>query len=169
MLRSDSVKRHLLTLSLAIVVSATSLSQSKAQEKAQNEEPMQHEFVIRNFKTESGAVLPEARIVYGTYGELNAAGDNAILLPSHYMADMHGYGWLIGPGKSLDPKKYFLVTSELFGNGRSSSPSNTPEPFHGSRFPITSLRDNVEMVHTLLTQERRLKHLASVIGFSMGA
>src|SRR6202453_2095327 len=169
MLRSGSVKRCLLALSLTVVVSATSISQSKAQEKAQNEEPMQHEFVIRNFKTESGAVLPEARIVYGTYGQLNAAGDNAILLPSHYMADMHGYGWLIGPGKSLDPKKYLLITSELFGNGRSSSPSNTPEPFHGPRFPVTTIRDNVEIVHTLLTQDLHVKHLRAVIGFSMGA
>ena len=51
-----------------------------------------------------------------------------MLLPSHYMADMHGYAWLIGPGKALDPDELFLVASELFGNGRSSSPSNTPEP-----------------------------------------
>jgi homoserine O-acetyltransferase len=132
-------------------------------------EPTQHEFVVKNFKTESGTVLPEARVVYGTYGELNAAGDNAILLPSHYMAEMHGYGWLIGQGKSLDPKKYFLITSELFGNGRSSSPSNTPEPFHGPRFPLTTIRDNVEIVHTLLTQELHVRHLRAVIGFSMGA
>jgi homoserine O-acetyltransferase/O-succinyltransferase len=169
MLRSSSVKRHLLALSLAIVVSATNISQSKAQEKAQNEEPMQHEFVIRNFKTESGVVLPEARIVYGTYGQLNAAGDNAVLLPSHYMADMHGYGWLIGPDKALDPKKLFLITSELFGNGRSSSPSNTAEPFHGPRFPVTTIRDNVEAVHRMLTEQLHVRHLKAVIGFSMGA
>ena len=59
-------------------------------------EPVQHEYVIKNFRTESGVVLPEAKIVYGTYGKLDAAGDNAVLLPSHYMAEMHGYGWLIG-------------------------------------------------------------------------
>ena len=41
------------------------------------------EFVIANFKTESGVILPEARIVYGTFGHLNAAGNNAVLLPSH--------------------------------------------------------------------------------------
>ena len=70
-------------------------------------EPVEHSFVIHNFKTESGVVLPEAKIVYGTYGQLNAAGDNAILLPSHYMAKMNGYGWLMGPGKALDPEKSF--------------------------------------------------------------
>src|SRR5580704_14048223 len=82
-----------------------------------------HEFVIANFRTESGVVLPQARIVYGTYGHLNADRSNAILLPSHYMANLRGYEWLIGPGKALDPGELFLVTSELFGNGRSSSPS----------------------------------------------
>lgn len=132
--------------------------------------PEQHEFTIKNFKTESGTVLPEAKIVYGTYGKLNAAGDNAVLLPSHYMARMNGYGWIIGPsGMALDPNKYFLVASELFGNGRSSSPSNTPEPFHGPRFPVMTIRDNVEAVHTLLTQELHVKHMRAVIGFSMGA
>ncbi len=129
----------------------------------------EHTFVLHAFKTESGVVLPEAKIVYGTYGTLNAAGDNAILLPSHYMADLHGYEWLIGPGKALDPAKLFLVTSEEFGNGRSSSPSNTPEPLHGPRFPVTTIRDNVEAVHHLLVDELHIKHLQAVIGFSMGA
>jgi homoserine O-acetyltransferase len=54
-----------------------------------------HEFVIASFHTESGVTLPQARIVYGTYGHLNTARDNAVLLPSHYMADHHGYEWLI--------------------------------------------------------------------------
>jgi len=133
------------------------------------QEPVQHEFVMKSFKTESGVVLPDAKIIYGTYGKLNAAGDNAVLLPSHYMAEMHGYGWLIGPGKALDPTKLFLVTSEMFGNGRSSSPSNTPEPLHGPRFPAMTIRDNVEAVHRLLTDELHVKHLRAVIGFSMGA
>ena len=84
----------------------------------------QHEFVIKNYKLESGAVLPEAKVVYGTYGKLNAAKDNAVLLPSHYLANYHGYEWLIGANKALDPEKLFLVSTELFGNGRSSSPSN---------------------------------------------
>jgi homoserine O-acetyltransferase/O-succinyltransferase len=136
---------------------------------AADAEPTQHEFIIENFKTESGAVLPQARIVYGTYGRLNAAGDNAVLLPSHYMAEMHGYGFLIGPNKALDPNQLFLVTSELFGNGRSSSPSNTPEPFHGPRFPPMTIRDNVEAVHRLLTEQLHVRHLRAVIGFSMGA
>ena len=58
-----------------------------------------HEFVIANFRTRAASTLPKARIVYGTYGQLNARKDNAVLLPSHYMANFHGYEWLIGPGK----------------------------------------------------------------------
>ena len=137
----------------ALIVVFCGMQFAQVQAAAPDAEPVQHEFVIRNFKTESGTVLPEARIVYGTYGKLNAKGDNAVLLPSHYMAEMHGYGWLIGPGKALDPSKLYLVASELFGNGRSSSPSNTPEPFHGPRFPVTTIRDNVEAVHSMLTAQ----------------
>ena len=130
---------------------------------------VRHEYVIDNFKTESGVTLPKAHIIYGTYGHLNAAHDNVILVPSHYMADYHGYEWLIGPGKALDTSKLFVVATELFGNGRSSSPSNTPEPFHGPRFPLMTIRDNVDAVHRLLTQELKITHLRALIGFSMGA
>ena len=91
---------------------------------AQNPETAErHEFVISNFRTESGVILPQAHIVYGTYGHLNAAKDNAVLLPSHYMANYHGYEWLIGPGRALDTSQLYLVATELFGNGRSFLPA----------------------------------------------
>lgn len=128
-----------------------------------------HDFIIKNFTTESGIILPQATVVYGTYGHLNASADNAVLLPSHYMANYHGYEWLIGAGKALDTTMLFLVATELFGNGRSSSPSNTPEPYHGPRFPVMTIRDNVEAVHQLLTQQLKITHLRALIGFSMGA
>ena len=137
---------------------------------AQPAQPLErHELVIRAFRLESGVVLPEARLVYSTLGTLNAAGDNAILLPSHYMANFNGYNWLIGPDRALDPARDFLILTELFGNGRSSSPSNTPEPFHGPRFPVTTIRDNVEIVHRLLVDDLHVSHLRAVVGFSMGA
>lgn len=128
-----------------------------------------NEFVLDNFRTEKGITLPSARIVYGTYGRLNKARDNAILLPSHYMATYQGYEWLIGPGQALDTTRYFLVATELFGNGRSSSPSNTPEPYHGPRFPVMTIRDNVEAVHRLLSNQFNIAHLRAIVGFSMGA
>jgi homoserine O-acetyltransferase/O-succinyltransferase len=152
-----------------IALAASLLLPDVAQQSAPSLE--RHEFVIREFRTESGTTLPEARIVYTTLGKLNAVGDNAVLLPSHYMANFNGYNWLIGSGaeRALDPARDFLIMTELFGNGRSSSPSNTPEPFHGPRFPVTTIRDNVEAVHRLLTQELRVNHVHAVVGFSMGA
>jgi homoserine O-acetyltransferase len=156
------MKKLLLLLSL----SSAAFAQTPAQRPAP---PLKHEFIINNFKTESGITLPQAHIIYGTYGHLNAKHDNVVLVPSHYMATFRGYEWLIGPGKALDTSKLFIVATELFGNGRSSSPSNTPEPFHGPRFPMMNIRDNVEAVHLLLTQELKINHLKALIGFSMGA
>lgn len=145
------------------------ISQPMMAQEAQPPDNQKHDFIITDFKTENGVTLPQAHIVYGTYGHLNAKHDNAVLLPSHYMADYHGYEWLIGPGKALDTARLFLVATELFGNGRSSSPSNTPEPYHGPRFPVTTIRDNVTAVHRLLTDELKITHLRALIGFSMGA
>jgi homoserine O-acetyltransferase len=148
-------------------LSSTLLAQDAPTIKPETGE--RHEFVIANFRTESGVTLPQARVVYGTYGHLNAAKDNVVLLPSHYLADFHGYEWLIGPNHALDTSRLFLVATELFGNGHSSSPSNTPEPYHGPRFPVTTIRDNVEAVHRLLTEELHITHVRAIIGFSMGA
>src|ERR1700676_2613303 len=168
---AHNLRRGLLDMRRLILVLLFAAGAVSAQEVAKNalEKPERHEFVIENFKTESGVTLPRAVVVYGTYGKLNAAKDNVVLLPSHYMADHHGYEWLMGPDKALDPAKLFLVATELFGNGNSSSPSNTPEPFHGPRLPVTTIRDNVEAVHRLLTEELKVTHLRAVIGFSMGA
>jgi homoserine O-acetyltransferase len=156
------------TTSIALVAAMLLASPTHAQQQ-RPDRAEHHEFVIASFKTESGTTLPAAHVVYGTYGHLNAARDNAILLPSHYMANHHGYEWLIGPGRALDTAKYFLVATELFGNGHSSSPSNTPEPFHGPRFPVMTIRDNVEAVHRLLTEDLKVTHLRAIVGFSMGA
>jgi homoserine O-acetyltransferase len=157
---------HLCNLCLFLLLSLPIVA---AQNAAQAPASEQHEFVIANFKTETGVTLPQARVVYGTYGHLNAARDNVVLLPSHYMANFHGYEWLIGPERALDPSKLYLVATELFGNGRSSSPNNTPEPYHGPRFPVMTIRDNVEAVHRLLTEELKVTHVRAIIGFSMGA
>ena len=152
-----------------LLIAAVGIVSGTYEAPAQLPDPVQQEYIIQNFPTASGDTLPSARIVFGTYGRLNVAADNAILLPSHFMADMHGYEWLIGPGKALDPNKHFLIATELFGNGRSSSPSNTSEPHHGPRFPAITIRDNVHAVYQLLTIGLQIRHLRAVIGFSMGA
>ena len=94
---------------LVALLSATSISAQQRPDRAEH-----HEFTIENFRTESGVTLPKATVSYGTYGHLNADRSNAVLLPSHYMANHHGYEWLIGPGLALDTAKLFLVATELF-------------------------------------------------------
>jgi homoserine O-acetyltransferase len=170
-MKEKSMTRRTTIRGLAAAALSTLAAMSAAHGAAETPappEPVRHELVLHNFRTEGGAVLPEAHVVYGTYGTLNASGDNAVLLPSHYMADLTGYGFLIGPGKALDPAKLFLVTTEMFGNGRSSSPSNTPEPLHGPRFPAIAIRDDVAAAHAVL-DALHVRHLRAVIGFSMGA
>src|SRR5689334_9066167 len=126
-------------------------------------------FGLGDFLLESGTTLPSARLSYVTHGALNAAKSNAVLLPSFYAGDHHGYDFLIGPGKGLDPERYFIVITDMFGNGQSSSPSNTAPPFNGPRFPAISTRDNVIAGYRLLTEKFGITHLEAVVGFSMGA
>jgi len=140
---------------------------ARALQAAPGDHAAHHRFVLPSFTFEDGTTLSNTVVSYGTYGRLNAARDNVILLPSSYMADHHDNDWLIGPGLALDTTRWFLVATELFGNGHSSSPSNTPEPHHGPRFPRATIRDNIEAVHHLLVDELHVRRLAAVIGFSM--
>ena len=92
-------------------------------------------FELGDFALEIGVTLPKARLVYVTHGTLNASKSNAVLLPSWYGGDHHGYDFLIGPGKALDPSRHFIIATGQFSNGLSSSPSNAASPFSGSDFP----------------------------------
>ena len=85
------------------------------------------------------------------------------------MAQSDGYDWLIGEGRALDPRKHFLIMTELFGNGRSSSPATPPSPSTARAFRVTTIRDNVEAVRRLLEDGLGIHHLRAVVGFSMGA
>ena len=127
------------------------------------------EFLLGDFHLESGATLPDARLAYVTYGTLNTTRTNAILLPSWYGGDHHGYDFLIGPDKALDPARHFIIATDQFADGLSSSPSNTPPPFTGPDFPQIAIRDNVSATHRLITETFGIERLAAVIGFSMGA
>jgi homoserine O-acetyltransferase len=126
-------------------------------------------FELGEFRFDSGVTLPDTRLSYVTHGTLNEARNNVVVLPSWYSGDHHGYQFLIGPDKALDPSEYFIVSTDMFANGLSSSPSNTPPPFSGPDFPEISIRDNVNAVHRLLTEHLGVTHIRAVIGFSMGA
>jgi len=126
-------------------------------------------FEAGDFTLQSGALLPAVRVAYRTHGRLNAARDNAIVYPTHYSGTHDSNKWAIGPDMALDPKRYFIIVPNLLGNGLSSSPSNTPAPNDGPRFPLVTVRDNVILQHRLVTELFGIDTLALVVGHSMGA
>ena len=83
--------------------------------------------------------LRDAKLAYKTYGTLNAARDNVIVYPTWYSGQHYENEWLIGPGKALDPDKYFIIIPNMLGNGLSTSASNHPAPYDKSRFPNITL------------------------------
>ena len=103
-------------------------------------------FELGDFRLESGNILPHARMLYVTYGRLNTARDNAVVTLSYHGGNHHGYDFLLGPAGGLDTTRYFVIATEMFGAGGSSSPSNTPTPYNGPRFSQTTIRDNVAAI-----------------------
>ncbi|MDP1798460.1 MAG: alpha/beta fold hydrolase [Planctomycetaceae bacterium] len=124
--------------------------------------------VLKNFRLQHGLTLPEARLVYQTYGSLNADRSNAILYPTSYAAQHPDTEWLIGPERILDSSRYFIIVTNMFGNGLSSSPTNLPEPFGGGRYPVFTHVDNIAAQYRLITEEFGIERLALVYGWSMG-
>ena len=152
-------------LVLLICLAGTS-TRALAQEAGKPPEVKTYE--LGDFPLESGKVLAGGKLAYTTRGTLNEAKSNAILLPSPYSGDHNSYDFLVGPGKALDPAKYFLIATNQLGNGFSSSPSNTPAPQHGPDFPSIAIRDDVEATYRLVTREFGIRQLHAVVGFSMG-
>src|SRR5690606_22764012 len=81
-------------------------------------------FEVPEFTLENGGRLAPARLVYGAYGRLSPARDNAIVFPTAFGGRHVDNEWLIGPGLPLDTDRYFVIVPNLLGNGVSSSPSN---------------------------------------------
>jgi homoserine O-acetyltransferase/O-succinyltransferase len=132
--------------------------------------PAEHEtYGLGEFTFADGQTLPEAHIAYATYGELDADRSNVIVLPTWFVGTHADHEWMIGEGGVLDTSRYFVVVPSMFGNGLSSSPSNTPAPFDRSRFPRHSIQDNVRAQHRLVTEHLGVTGIELVIGGSMGA
>ncbi len=125
-------------------------------------------FELGEVRLQSGTVLKEARLAYATYGALNPAGDNVVLLPTFYTGTHLRNESLFGPGRAIDPARHFIVSVNLFGNGFSSSPSNSAPPQDGPRFPKVTLFDNVACQYRLLTQ-LGVRRIALILGWSMAA
>lgn len=126
------------------------------------------QFAIEDFLVQCGVVLPEATIVYKTYGELNRERSNVILYPTSYGAQHTDIEWLIRPDSILDPSQYFIIIPNMFGNGLSSSPSNHLDcQLAESGFYFTHL-DNIRAQQKLL-ENLGIGKLALVYGWSMAA
>lgn len=126
-------------------------------------------YELGDVKLQRGATLRNCKLAYKTYGALNAAKDNVIVYPTWYSGQHYENEWLIGPGMALDPAHYFIIVPNMLGNGLSSSPSNTPEPYDGPRFPKVTAYDNVRVQHRLLTELFGIAKIKLVTGWSMGA
>lgn len=135
-------------------------------------------------KLECGRTLGPVTLAYETYGKLNAAKDNAILIEHALSGDAHaaGYhsrledkpGWwdlMIGPGKPFDTDQYFVICSNILGGckgstGPSSTDPETGEPF-GTNFPVITIGDMVEAQRRLI-DFLGIQRLYAVAGGSMG-
>lgn len=125
-------------------------------------------FDLGDVALQSGEVLTSARLVYAAFGRPDAARDNTVLFPTHYTGTHEHNARIIGPGRALDPARYFIVVPNLFGNGVSSSPSNHPIQ-RGTDFPRVTLLDNVVCQKRMLDEVWGIERVALALGWSMGA
>lgn len=125
---------------------------------------------IGRLDLEEGGTLLNCRLAVATHGQLNAARDNAILVPTWYSGTSKIMEQVyIGKGRALDPSRYFIVVVNQIGNGLSSSPHNTVGACAGPNFPHVRIGDDVRAQHRLLTEHFGIEQLALVVGGSMGA
>jgi homoserine O-acetyltransferase len=132
------------------------------------------DFVIKNFKFQSGETLPELRLHYTTLGKLarDAQGrvTNAVLILHGTGGTGHQFltpifsGELFGPGQLLDAQRYFIVLPDGIGHGKSSKPS---DGMH-AHFPQYDYDDMVAGHYRLLTEGLGVNHLRLLFGTSMG-
>ncbi len=124
---------------------------------------------LENFKLQNGMTIPDAKLGYVTFGSLAEDKSNLVLYPNSFAFTDEDTRWLIGPGKILDPTKYFIVIPNMFGNGISSSPSKLAEPYGSGRFPSFTHVDNIQAQHRLVTDMFGVDRIAMIYGWSMGA
>ena len=135
--RRDFLKK---STAVAVGAAAMNLTPDGISEEPQSKEGV---FMLGDYKLQSGKVLKDAFLSYETHGTLNSDNSNVILYPTWYTGRHMDNRAAIGRGRALDPTKYFTIVPDMFGNGLSSSPTNTKPPHYRARFPLTSTYDNV--------------------------
>ncbi len=131
---------------------------------------------------DNGTSLGPVNVAYETYGELNAARSNAILILHAWTGDAHAAGinhegkpgwWdnMIGPGKGFDTNKYFMICSNVLGGCRGTTGPSSIDPKTGcpyaTTFPVITIGDMVRL-QKMLIDHLGIKRLLSVAGGSMG-
>ncbi|MEB3324938.1 MAG: alpha/beta fold hydrolase, partial [Cyanobacteriota bacterium] len=123
-------------------------------------------FSLGSFPLACGQELGEAHLAYRVFGELAPDRANLVLMPSSYGAWPEDIDWMVGP--ILDPSRWCVVVVSQFGNGRSSSPSNSPMGLAESGW-VVSHADNVAAQRRLLEEMFSVEAPALIYGWSMGA
>ena len=130
-------------------------------------------FRVADFKLQSGAMLKDMVVEYATLGvpRRDAAGHivNAVINPhgwsGNYAQSVTIAKDMIGPGRPIDPEKYFIIFPTAMGSPGSSAPSVSGL---GPRFPRYTVSDMVAAQYRLVTEKFGIRKLAGVIGASMG-
>jgi len=118
-------------------------------------------------KLVSGDQIASCRLGYRTWGTLNVGRSNAVLFPTYFSGTTADLTGVVGAASMVDPSKYFVILVDAFGDGVSSSPSNsTAQP--GPLFPAFTIHDMVTAEYRLATETLGLNHLHAVMGISMG-
>ncbi|MCP4661960.1 MAG: homoserine O-acetyltransferase [bacterium] len=127
-----------------------------------------------DFELESGTRLPGVRVAYRTWGRLDEAGSNGVLVCHALTGSADADDWwgpLFGPGRSLDPERDFIVCANVLGScyGTTGPADEAPgrgRPW-GPDFPAVTIRDMVRLQAALL-DHLKVRRLRLVIGGSMG-
>jgi homoserine O-acetyltransferase len=130
------------------------------------DQPPHQQLKVGDLALESGEAIKDFSISYVTHGTLNAQKSNAILMVTAISGNHHRLDFLIGPGKALDPTKYFIVCTDAIGNGLTTSPSNS-QAQPRMKFPKFLIRDMVTSQQKLM-DHLGIKHVVAVVGPSMG-
>ncbi|MCF7551201.1 alpha/beta fold hydrolase [Pseudonocardia sp. WMMC193] len=125
---------------------------------------------IGRLELEEGGVIPDCRLAVATFGTLNEAKDNAILVTTWYSGTHQIWrDAYIGPDHALNPDEYFIVVIDQIGSGLSTSPHNAPDEISMSKFPHVRIGDDVVAQERLLREHFGIETLQLVVGGSMGA
>jgi homoserine O-acetyltransferase len=128
---------------------------------------------IGRLDLEEGGSIPDCHLAITTWGEINEARDNVILITTWYSGTHQIFrDAYVGEGHALDPSKYFIVCINQIGNGLSTSPHNADGPnadLAMSKFPKVRIGDDVVAQERLLREHFGIEKLALVVGGSMGA